>query len=76
MFFFFETSPSKTFNYGDLKFRDLAILCFFKLIMTKLNLKKSYVVMSVTSSPLCHRKPSPKVRCNFFYFAPPLDQIF
>jgi len=29
-----------TFNIGDLKFRDLAKLCFFKLIMTKSNFKK------------------------------------
>jgi len=28
-----------TFNIGDLKFRDLAKFCFFKLIMTKSNIK-------------------------------------
>jgi len=44
---------------GDLKFRDLAKLCFFKLIMTKSNLKNSYDVISVTSLPLRHRKMSP-----------------
>jgi len=30
----------KPLNFGDLKLRDLAKLCFFKLIITKLNLKK------------------------------------
>jgi len=29
------------FNIGDLKLRDLIKLCFFKLIVTKLNFKKS-----------------------------------
>jgi len=36
-----------TFNIGDLKFRDLAKLWFFKLIMTKSNFKKNFVVNSV-----------------------------
>jgi len=30
-----------TFDFGDLKLRDLAKLCFFKQIMTKSNFKKS-----------------------------------
>jgi len=29
------------FDVGDLKLRDVAKFCFFKLIMTKSNLKKS-----------------------------------
>jgi len=50
-----------TFDIGDLKFRYLAKLCFFKLIMTKSNFKKiSYNVISVTSLLLRHRKASPK----------------
>jgi len=45
----FQKSPSAgalhphrclNFNIGDLKFRDLAKLCFFKLIMTKSNFKE------------------------------------
>jgi len=39
-----------TFNNSDLKFRDLAKLCFFKLIMTKSKFKNSYNVISVTSA--------------------------
>jgi len=35
-------SAPLTFNIGDLKFRDLAKLCFFKLIMTKSNFKKFF----------------------------------
>jgi len=31
---------SLTFNIDDLKFHDLAKLCFFTLIMTKSNFKK------------------------------------
>jgi len=38
--------------------------------MTKLNLKNSYDVISVTSSPLRHRKRSPKLRHNFILFGP------
>jgi len=46
-----------TFNIGDLKLRDLAKLCFFKLIMMKSNLKKiSYDVISLTLLQLRHRK--------------------
>jgi len=29
------------FDFGDLKFRDVAKFCFFKLIVTKSNFKKS-----------------------------------
>jgi len=47
-----------SFNIGDLKFRDLAKLCFFKLIMTKSNFKNSNDVISATLSPLHHRKTS------------------
>jgi len=44
-----------TFNNVDLKFRDLAKLWFFKLIMTKLNFKKLVMtsfsdVITITSS--------------------------
>jgi len=42
------------FDFGDLKLRNLAKLWFFKLIMTKVNLKISYDVISVTSSLLRH----------------------
>jgi len=46
---------------GDLKLRDVAKLCFFKLNMTKSNFKKiSYDVILVTSLPLRHRKTAPK----------------
>jgi len=31
------------FDFGDLKLRNLAKFCFFKLIMTKSNFKKSIV---------------------------------
>jgi len=36
----FSPSAHYSFNFGDLEFRDLAKLCFFKLIMTKSNFKK------------------------------------
>jgi len=39
-----------TFDVSDLKMCDLAKLCFFKLIMTKSNLKISCDVISMTSS--------------------------
>jgi len=29
------------FNFGDMKLRDVSKFCFFKLIMTKSNFKKS-----------------------------------
>jgi len=46
-----------TFNIGNLKYRGLAKLCFFKLIITKSNFKKiSYDVISVMSSLFRHRK--------------------
>jgi len=51
---------SLTFNIGDLKFRDLAKLWTFKLIMKKSNFKKiSYDVNLVASSSLRHQKTSP-----------------
>jgi len=37
----FPTQPFLTFDFSDLKLRDLGKLCFFKLIMTKSNLKNS-----------------------------------
>jgi len=45
-----------TINIGVLKFRDLAKLWFFELIVTKSNFKKIVMI----SSPLRHRKTSPK----------------
>jgi len=44
------------FNFGDLKLRDLVKLCFFKLIMTKPNFKKS----AMTWFQRCHRIKSLK----------------
>jgi len=50
---------SLIFDFGFLKLRDLAKLCFLKLIMSKSNFRKiSYNVISVTSSFLRHRKTS------------------
>jgi len=45
----FRPQPPLTFDVGDLKLHDLAILWFFKLL-TKSNLKKNYDAISVTSS--------------------------
>jgi len=56
-----------------MKFRDLAKLCIFKLIMTKSNLKNSYDVSSVTPSPLCHRKNATKITSQFFSDLRPLS---
>jgi len=57
----FQKSKSPLiFDIGDLKLRDLAKLWFFKLIMTKSNLKICYDVISATSLLLRHRKTSPK----------------
>jgi len=62
----FQKSPSAesfslphhclTLNFGNLKFRDLPKLCFFRLIMTKLNFKKSVMTSLLL---LRHRKTSP-----------------
>jgi len=40
-------SPQRplTFDFSKLKLRELAKLCFFKLIMTKSNLKKSVMTL-------------------------------
>jgi len=48
-----------------MKFRNLAKLYIFKLIMTESNLKNSYEVSLVTSSPLLHRKTLPKLHHKF-----------
>jgi len=41
-----------TFDIGDLKLHNLAKLCFFKLIVTKLNFKKSVMYnVIVNTSP-------------------------
>jgi len=45
---------AKIFDLGDRKIRYVAKFCFFKLIMTKSNFKKSVM----TSWPLCNRKTS------------------
>jgi len=58
-------------QFCDLKFRDLAKLWFFKLIMTKLNVKNGYDVISVTSSPLRQRKNITKITSQFFPICPP-----
>jgi len=52
------------FDFGDLTLDDVAKFCFFKLIMTKANFKKSVM----TSWPLCHRKTSPKKCYKIFPF--------
>jgi len=39
------TAPFKPFNFGDLKFRDLDKLSFFKLIMIKSKFKKIVVTL-------------------------------
>jgi len=46
-------APFLTFDFDDLKLRDLAKLWCFKLILTKSNLKIQYDVNEVTSSLLC-----------------------
>jgi len=60
-----------TFNTGNQKFLDLTLLWFFKLIITKSNLKNSHYVISVMLSPLRHQNNV----TNFFQFAP-LNQNF
>jgi len=57
------------FDFGDLKLRDLPKLCFFKLIMTKSNLKK----LVMTSFQLHHCYYVTKKRfqvkvARFFHF--------
>jgi len=55
------------FNIGDLKLGDLTKLWFFKLIVTKSNLKKvSYDVIFVTSSSL--RQPNDVTKINVIIF--------
>jgi len=41
------SAPSAPFfNFGELKLHNLAKLCFFKLIMTKSNFKKTKSIMT------------------------------
>jgi len=68
---YFSDKFSK-FDFGDLKLRDFAKLCFFELIMTKSNFKKSVM----TTSLLRHGKTSPNYRHNIFTFCPPPNQNF
>jgi len=65
------------FNFGELKLRNLAKLWFFKLIRTKLNLKKSIMtsfsdIIAITSPKKHHQNNV----TQFFYFAPAPNQIF
>jgi len=55
-----------------MKFRNLAKLYIFKLIKTKSNLKNSYDVSLVTSSPLRHCKTPPKLHHKFPIPPPPI----
>jgi len=65
-----------TFSIGVMKFRDLAKLWFFKLIMTKSNFKNIVDVISGTSSPLRHRKSHQNNVINFFQFRLPPPSKF
>jgi len=48
--FYLRYPPLLIFDVGYLKLRDLAKLCFFRLIVTKSNFKKiSYDIILVTS---------------------------
>jgi len=59
------------FDFGDLKLRDLAKLCFFEQIMAKSNFEKiSYDDVSVTSSLIRHRTRHETKVIRFFHFGP------
>jgi len=60
-----------TYDFGDLKLRDLPKLWYFKRIMPKLNFQKStFDVISVTLSLLRHQKCHQINVTIFFYFGP------